>query len=55
GKEHQSTLNGMVNLTSTSRDKNQREQAEKLQMQVMETHKIKLGADYPNTLTHMAN
>ncbi|KAF2647279.1 hypothetical protein K491DRAFT_550195, partial [Lophiostoma macrostomum CBS 122681] len=29
--------------------------AEKLGMEVMETHKTKLGADHPSTLTSMAN
>ncbi|KAI2863719.1 hypothetical protein CBS13152_11227 [Aspergillus niger] len=29
--------------------------AEQLQVQVMETRKIKLGEDHPNTLTSMAN
>ncbi|KAK4221280.1 hypothetical protein QBC38DRAFT_377391, partial [Podospora fimiseda] len=31
------------------------EEAEKLEVQVMETRKTKLGADHPDTLTSMAN
>ncbi len=31
------------------------EEAEKLDVQVMETRKTKLGADHPDTLTSMAN
>ncbi|KAM7193982.1 hypothetical protein V8F33_007488 [Rhypophila sp. PSN 637] len=31
------------------------DEAEKLEVQVMETHKTKLGADHPDTLTSMAN
>jgi hypothetical protein len=31
------------------------EEAEELDIEVMETRKTKLGADHPNTLTNMAN
>ncbi|OQE16800.1 hypothetical protein PENFLA_c026G04506 [Penicillium flavigenum] len=39
----------------THEDQGRREEAEKLQVQVMETLKAKLGADHPDTLTSMAS
>jgi TRAP-type mannitol/chloroaromatic compound transport system substrate-binding protein len=45
----------MVNLTSTYGYQGWWEEAEKLEVQVMETRKTKLGADHPDTLTSMAS
>lgn len=55
GADHPSTLTGMTNLASTYRNQGRREEAEKLELQVMETRKTKLGADHPSTLTSMNN
>ena len=41
--------------TSTYRNQGRWDDAEKLDMQVMETSKTKLGVDHPDTLTSMAN
>ena len=48
-------MNSMGNLASTYRNQGRWEEAEKLEVQVMETRKTKLGADHPDTLTSMAN
>ncbi len=45
----------MANLASTYRNQGRWEEAEKLEVQVMETRKTKLGADHPDTLMSMAN
>lgn len=45
----------MTNLTSTFGNQGRWEEAEKLELQVMETRKAKLGEDHPSTLTSMAN
>ncbi|KEY71651.1 hypothetical protein S7711_10241, partial [Stachybotrys chartarum IBT 7711] len=45
----------MANLASTYRNQGQWEETEKLDVQVMETRKTKLGADHPDTLTSMNN
>ncbi|KAK3345614.1 Tetratricopeptide repeat-domain-containing protein [Neurospora tetraspora] len=45
----------MANLASTYRNQGRWEEAEKLEVQVMEMSKAKLGADHPDTLTSMAN
>jgi hypothetical protein len=45
----------MANLASTYRNQGRWEEAEKLEVQVMETSKTKLGADHPSTLTSMNN
>jgi tetratricopeptide repeat protein len=45
----------MANLASTYRNQGRWEEAEKLEVQVMETRKTKLGADHPDTLTIMNN
>ena len=45
----------MANLASTYRNQGRWEEAEKLEVQVMETSKTKLGADRPDTLTSMAS
>ena len=45
----------MANLASIYWDQGRWDDAEKLQVQVMETRKTKLGADHPDTLTSIAN
>jgi hypothetical protein len=45
----------MANLASTYWNQSRWVEAEQLEVQVMETRKIKLGADHPDTLTSMAN
>jgi hypothetical protein len=45
----------MANLASTYRDQGRWDEAEKLEVQVIETSKTKLGVDHPSTLTSMAN
>ncbi len=45
----------MANLASTYRNQGRWDEAEKLQMDVMNTRKTKLGSDHPDTLTIMAN
>ncbi|KAL8364658.1 hypothetical protein RB595_003778 [Gaeumannomyces hyphopodioides] len=42
-------------LASLYRDQGRWEEAEKLEVEVMETRKTKLGVDHPDTLTSMAN
>jgi hypothetical protein len=45
----------MANLASTFWNQGRWEEAEKLEVDVMETSKSKLGLDHPSTLTSMAN
>jgi hypothetical protein len=45
----------MANLASTYQNQGRWNKAEKLDVQVMETRKIVLGAKHPDTLTSMAN
>jgi hypothetical protein len=45
----------MANLASTYWNQGRWDEAEQLEVQVMETRKTKLGADHPDTLTSMAN
>jgi len=45
----------MANLASTYRNQGRWEEAEKLDIQVMETRKTKLGPAHPDTLTSMYN
>ncbi|KAH8882111.1 hypothetical protein GQ53DRAFT_753939 [Thozetella sp. PMI_491] len=45
----------MANLASTFWNQGRWEEAEKLDVQVMETSQNKLGADHPDTLTSMNN
>ncbi|KAJ6109868.1 hypothetical protein N7486_002103 [Penicillium sp. IBT 16267x] len=49
------TPTSMGNLASTYRKQGRWEEAEQLDVQVMETRKTKLGEDHPDTLTSMAN
>ncbi|KAH7168414.1 kinesin light chain 3 [Fusarium sp. MPI-SDFR-AT-0072] len=55
GLDHPSTLTSMGNLASTFWNQGRWEEAEKLDVEVMETCKEKLGPDHPDTLTSMAN
>ena len=55
GKEHPDTLTSMANLASTYLHEGRWDEAEKLQVQVMETSLKVLGAEHPDTLTSMAN
>ncbi|KAJ6002314.1 hypothetical protein N7499_001820 [Penicillium canescens] len=45
----------MANLALTFWDQDRWEEAEQLEVQVIETRKIKLGEDHPSTLRSMAN
>jgi hypothetical protein len=45
----------MANLASTYWNQDRWKDAEELFVQVMETSKMKLGSDHPDTLTSMAN
>ncbi len=45
----------MANLASTYWNQGRWDDAEELEVQVMETRKKKLGADHPDTLTSMNN
>ncbi|KAF2177993.1 hypothetical protein K469DRAFT_601143 [Zopfia rhizophila CBS 207.26] len=45
----------MANLASTYRKQGRWDAAEELEVQVMETRKMKLGADHPDTLSSMNN
>jgi hypothetical protein len=40
----------MAHLASTLREQGRWEEAEQLELQVVETSKTKLGADHPNTM-----
>ena len=55
GGEHIDTLSRMGNLALTYLHQGRWEEAESLEVHVMETRKTKLGADHPHTLTSMAN
>jgi tetratricopeptide (TPR) repeat protein len=55
GERHPSTLTSMANLASTYQNQGRWNEAEKLQVQVMETRTRVLGKEHPDTLTSMAN
>ena len=55
GPEHPNTLTNMGNLTLTYWNQGQWTEAEKLDMQVIETRKTVLGPEYSSMLTSMAN
>ncbi|KAJ6013114.1 hypothetical protein N7522_003469 [Penicillium canescens] len=55
GEEHEEVLDSTSMLATAYRLEGRWEQAEQLDMQVMETRKTKLGEDHPSTLTSMAN
>jgi tetratricopeptide (TPR) repeat protein len=52
---HEPELTSMAKLASTYWDQGRWEEAEELEVQIMETSKAKLGADHPDTLASMAN
>ncbi|KAF1828470.1 hypothetical protein BDW02DRAFT_512229 [Decorospora gaudefroyi] len=45
----------MANLAATYRNQGRWDEAEKLEVQVIETSKMKLGADHPSTLASINN
>lgn len=51
---HNEVINSIVMLATAYRLKGRWNEAEQLEVQVMETRKSKLGEDYPNTLSSMA-
>ncbi|KAJ5669905.1 uncharacterized protein N7477_005268 [Penicillium maclennaniae] len=55
GADHPDTLTSIANLASTYRNQGRWEEAERLEVYVLETREMKLGADYPNTLISIAN
>ena len=55
GAEHPDTLNSMAILASTYRNQGRRNEAEQLEVQVVNMRKKHLGAEHPDTLTSMAN
>ncbi|KAF5857543.1 hypothetical protein ETB97_005646 [Aspergillus alliaceus] len=55
GPEHPNTLTSMANLASTFWNQGRWNEAEKLELEVLETRKAVLGAEHPDTLTSMAN
>ncbi|KAJ5869517.1 hypothetical protein N7455_004458 [Penicillium solitum] len=55
GAEDEDTLNSTAMLAQAYRIEGRWEEAEQLEVQVMETRKTKLGVDHPSTLTSMAN
>ncbi|KAE8394391.1 hypothetical protein BDV23DRAFT_169693 [Aspergillus alliaceus] len=55
GLEHPSTLASMARLASAYRNQGRLNEAEKLNVQVMETRKTVLGAEHPHTLISMNN
>ncbi|CAG8093494.1 unnamed protein product [Penicillium salamii] len=55
GLDSEQTLESSVMVAEACRLEGQWEQAEQLQVQVMEAYKTKLGADHPHTLTSIGN
>ncbi|KAK4194959.1 hypothetical protein QBC40DRAFT_311056 [Triangularia verruculosa] len=55
GKKDMATLVSMSILALILKDRGQWEEAEKLEVQVIETRKTKLRADHPDTLTSIGN
>ncbi|OQE08995.1 hypothetical protein PENFLA_c121G01412 [Penicillium flavigenum] len=55
GAEDEDTLDSTAMLAVAYRLEGRWEEAEQLEVQVMETSKTKLGVDHPDTLTSMAN
>ena len=53
--EHPDTLTSMANLAVTYRNQGRWNEAEQLDIQVMDMRKKVLGAEHPDTLTSMAN
>jgi malate/lactate dehydrogenase len=55
GPEHPKTLTSMTNLASTYSNQGRWAEAEKLEVQVMETRKTVLGPEHPDTLISISN
>ena len=55
GAKHPETLISMGNLASTYWNQRRWEEAEELEVQVLETSKRVLGAEHPDTLSSMVN
>ncbi|KAF8331777.1 hypothetical protein F5887DRAFT_1081116 [Amanita rubescens] len=55
GSDHPYTLSTMDNLASTYQNQGRWDEAEKLQVKVMNAIKAKLGSDHPDTLCTMHN
>jgi hypothetical protein len=55
GTEYPGTLKSINNLSVTYKSQRRWQEAEKLQMLVMETFKRVLGQEHPDTLTSMGN
>ncbi|KAK3946519.1 hypothetical protein QBC32DRAFT_374836 [Pseudoneurospora amorphoporcata] len=55
GKDDVATLSSTSLLALVFRDRGLWKEAEKLEVQVLETSKAELGADHPSTLTSMNN
>ena len=55
GKEHPDTLISMGNLAGTYYRQSRWEDAERLEVQVLELRKRVLGEEHPNTLSSIAN
>jgi hypothetical protein len=55
GAEHPDTLTYMGNLASTYRNQRRWNEAEQLDVQVMDMRKKLLGAEHPDTLTSVGN
>jgi hypothetical protein len=55
GAEHPDTLRSMGNLASTYRNQGRWNEAEQLEIQVLDMRKKLLGAEHPDTLQSMAN
>ncbi|KAJ5330533.1 hypothetical protein N7476_000316 [Penicillium atrosanguineum] len=55
GENHPSTTSSMAKVALTYRKQGRWEEAEQLEVQVVETRKTKLGMDHPETLKNIAN
>ena len=55
GAQHPDTLLSIANLTSTYQNQGRWNEAEQLQVQVLDISKKLLGAEHPDTLLSMAN
>ena len=55
GTKHPSTLTSIANLAVTYSEQGKYDEAEELQLKVLDLHRKMLGPEHPNTLTSMAN
>ncbi|KAI9785621.1 MAG: hypothetical protein M1816_000368 [Peltula sp. TS41687] len=55
GQEHPDTLSSMANLASTYSNQGRRQEAEELEVEVLEARKRVLGQEHPDSLTSMAS